>query len=218
MNYADKNIRQYPKDGCVFFRKTKEQWGGYSNMASGYPLLVNNISILTSEALYQVCRFPHMPDVQEKILEQKSPMTAKMTGKPFRSNSRPDWDFVRLKIMRWCLRVKLLQNFDNFSQLLLSSNNFPIVEWSLKDDYWGAKLYDGNVFIGKNALGRLLMELRQELQNGMYDTEYILEPLQIDNFYLLGKPIDKVIHVKKNKDFKGACINNKQNDGQLILF
>lgn len=217
MTYTDKNVRQYPKDNCVFFRKTKEQWGGYSNMASGYPLLVNNIPILTSEALYQVCRFPHMPDVQEKILEQKSPMTAKMVGKPFRNNSRLDWDFVRLKIMRWCLRVKLLQNFDEFSTLLLSSNDFPIVEWSRKDDYWGAKLYD-EIFIGQNALGRLLMELRQELKNNTYKEEYILEPLQIENFSILGQPIERVILVDANPKLKHISMIEEKNAGQISLF
>ena len=205
------NIREYHKDNCIFFRKTKEQWGGFSNMCSGYPLFVNNTSILTSEALYQICRFPHMPNIQQFILEQKSPMTAKMVGKPYRSNSRDDWEFVRFKIMRWCLKVKLLQNFDKFSNLLLSSGNLPIVEWSSKDDYWGAKLC-GAYFIGTNALGRLLMELREELRNNTFGLNYILEPLPIDDFLLLVEPIGQ-IGIKKD-----LVLLNKQTDEQLNLF
>lgn len=217
MIYADPNIRQYSKNNCIFFRKTQEQWGGYSNMSSGYPLRIGDISILTSEALYQACRFPHMPHIQEQILKQRSPMTAKMIGKPYRNNSRADWDGVRLKIMRWCLRVKLLQNFDKFSQLLLESGDFPIVEWSLKDDYWGAKLYDEEVFIGNNALGRLLMELRQELKNNKYNYDYILEPLKIDNFYLLDKPISEVILTPNHQISLRINDKKEQENKQLIL-
>ena len=29
----------------AIFKKTHEEWGGYSNMASGYPLLINNFNI-----------------------------------------------------------------------------------------------------------------------------------------------------------------------------
>src|SRR5688500_12497164 len=108
-------------------------------MAGGFPLLVNGVRILTSEALYQACRFPHLPKVQSLIIDQRSPLTAKMKSKPYRSDSRPDWDHIRVKVMRWCLRVKLVQNWHRFSSLLLETDERPIVEESRKDDFWGAK-------------------------------------------------------------------------------
>jgi hypothetical protein len=43
------------------FYKAKEVFGGLSNMAGGFPLVVNGIHILTSEALYQACYFPPPP-------------------------------------------------------------------------------------------------------------------------------------------------------------
>src|SRR5437899_1766418 len=92
--------RTYKRRESVVFLKTKEEFGGLSNMAGGFPLRVNGVSILTSEALYQACRFPHLPDVQRQIIAERSPMTAKMRGKPHRANSRPDWDNVRVRIMR----------------------------------------------------------------------------------------------------------------------
>jgi type I restriction enzyme S subunit len=101
---------------------------------------VNGVAIRTSEALYQACRFPHLPDVQHKIINEHSPMTTKMRVKPFRKDSRPDWDTVRVKIMRWSLRVKLAQNWREFGRLLLATGDRPIVEQSRKDDFWGAKV------------------------------------------------------------------------------
>lgn len=154
------NKRIYQYSEVCFFRKTKAQFGGLSNMASGYPLIINNIKILSSEALYQACRFPHMPEVQQKIINQKSPMAAKMVSKPFRKDSREDWEQIRLQIMRWVLRVKLSQNFLKFGQLLETTFNKPIVEESKKEKYWGATPIDKDKLSGVNALGRLLMELR----------------------------------------------------------
>lgn len=181
----------YANESCTF-RKTKELNGGLSNMASGFPIEINNIKILSSEALYQACRFPHLPEVQEKIISEKSPMTAKMLGKPHRGDSRPDWDETRIKIMRWCLRVKLAQNFIEFGKLLETTTNKPIVEDSTKDDFWGAirDKDNENVLRGVNALGRLLMELRQFYYEKKFSYEmFVIEPLVIPDFKLYGQAI-----------------------------
>lgn len=185
----------YNANECCVFRKTKELYGGLSNMASGYPLKVNGVHILTSEAIYQACRFPHLPDIQEKIIKEKSPMSAKMVGKPYRNNSREDWDDTRIKVMRWCLKVKLAQNFFEFGKLLESTFDKPIVEDSSKDDFWGAirDKQDENILKGTNALGRLLMELRQFYNEKRYTYEmFVVEPLNIPNFTLFGQKIDTI--------------------------
>jgi putative DNA methylase len=157
-------------------------------MASGFPLEVNGIRIRSSEALYQACRFPHLPDVQRLIIREYSPMTAKMRSKPHRKQTRPDWEKVRVPIMRWCLRVKLAQNWHKFGNLLLATEDRPIVEESRKDAFWGAKPIDHETLEGKNVLGRLLMELREELgKNG--DKLVRVEPLTIPQFLLFGRAI-----------------------------
>ena len=157
--------RTYNRDNSVSFRQTKERYGGLSNMAPGFPIVVNGIRIPTSEALYQACRFPNRPDVQRQIVRQRSPMTAKMKAKRFINDTRHDWDSVRVNVMRWCLRVKLAQNWTTFGRLLLSTGDAPIVEDSRKDAFWGAKRTDDGELVGTNALGRLLMELREELKS-----------------------------------------------------
>jgi ribA/ribD-fused uncharacterized protein len=186
-------MRRYVRSEVVVVYKTKEAFGGLSNMASGYPLQVSGVRILTTEALYQACRFPHLPEVQRLILEEASPMTAKMRSKPYRIQTRGDWDEIRFKIMRWCLRVKLAQNFDEFGRLLLATREKQIVEQSRKDDYWGAKLsVDGETLVGQNVLGRLLMELRERIQLQEAESLKVVEPLPIENFTLLGRPIETV--------------------------
>jgi type I restriction enzyme, S subunit len=181
--------RTYDRASSVVFLRTRESFGGLSNMAGGFPLLVQGTRIYSSEALYQACRFPHLPKVQRLIIEQTSPMTAKMKSKPHRKNSRPDWDRVRVKVMRWCLRVKLAQNWAKFSTLLLSTDQRPIVEESRKDDFWGAKPADDHTLVGMNVLGRLLMELREAVKQKGEDGFRTVEPPDIADFLLLGQPI-----------------------------
>lgn len=181
--------RVYKRAECAVFRKTNERYGGLSNMAPGFPLVINEHQIRTTEALYQACRFPNNPEIQNAVLAETSPMTAKMRTKPFREKfSRSDWFSVRTKIMRWCLRVKLAQNWDSFRALLLETGNLEIVEDSRKDDFWGAKP-DGDLLVGSNVLGRLLMELRELVKTSIPGELRDVFPPDIENFVLLGEQI-----------------------------
>ena len=65
-----KEIRVYHKENSCIFKKNNEEFGALSNMATGFPLRVNGVDIRTTEALYQACRFPHLPEIQEKILRE----------------------------------------------------------------------------------------------------------------------------------------------------
>lgn len=103
MNSISRYHKSFNADECCVFKKAKEIYGGLSNMAGGFPLLINGIEIRTSEALFQICRFPHLPDVQLKIKNQKCPLVAKWVSRPFIRESRADWDNVNVEIMRWCL-------------------------------------------------------------------------------------------------------------------
>jgi ribA/ribD-fused uncharacterized protein len=182
----------YHRTACAVFRKTHEEYGGLSNMAGGYPLRVNDVMIRTSEALYQACRYPRLPEVQTLIIAQGSPMSAKMMGKPHRAQCREDWNYVRMRIMRWCLRVKLAQNWQTFQELLLSTGDRPIVEESSRDDFWGAKPGPDDTLIGENALGRLLMELREDLGQANAEALKRVEPVRIGDFSLCGQAIEPV--------------------------
>ena len=184
--------RTYRRAESAVFCKTNERFGGLSNMAGGFPLCINGIKVLTSEALYQACRFPHLPDVQRLILEQKSPMAAKMKSKPHRKDSREDWDSICVQVMQWCLRVKLAQNWNKFRDALLETGTLPIVEESRKDDFWGAKAIDEDTLVGANVLGRLLMDLRELVRGSDTDALRVVEPPAIPQFLLDGKPICRI--------------------------
>lgn len=188
-----KEIRVYKKENSSIFKKNNEEFGGLSNMATGFPLKINGVEIRTTEALYQACRFPHLPEIQQKIIEQKSPMLVKMISNTNKKRSRNDWDNIRLKVMKWCINIKLAQNFVSFGATLHETGLRNIVENSAKDNFWGAiPNEDATVFTGKNALGRLLMDLRQAFYSKENFSLLFVEPQQIENFLLFNEPIGTI--------------------------
>lgn len=183
--------RIYNKKEVATFRSTKAVFGGLSNMAAGYSIFVNGIFIPSSEALYQACKFPDYPSIQHDIINQKSPMTAKSISRKHNALARSDWDDIRLNVMEWCLKIKLSQNWELFSKILLSTGNKPIVEYTREDKIWGATDIGNNKLEGVNALGRLLMKLREQHVKPN-DLFHCVPPLEIPNFLLYENEIDWV--------------------------
>jgi hypothetical protein len=63
MNFDINNQEtKYLANDSITFKKTKDPFGGLSNMAAGYLIKINRVPILTTEALYQACRFPALPE------------------------------------------------------------------------------------------------------------------------------------------------------------
>lgn len=187
------SVREYQIKNVITFAKTDGHFGALSNMAPGFNLFINEVNIQSSEILYQACRFPLFPNIQEEIIRTQNPMDAKKNSRKYIQYSRQDWDTVKFKIMKWCLEIKLIQNFDKFSNTLLSTDDKTIVEYSKKDAVWGAILKDDKTtLVGKNALGRLLMELREKVKLGEINKSTVILPPSIPAFLLFGNSIEEI--------------------------
>ncbi len=218
-------IVNYDASNSCVFKKTKEKYGGLSNMASGYPLTIQKFTILTSEALYQACRFPHRPELQNSILNERSPMAAKIITKPYRSDSRADWESIRVDVMRWCLQLKLAQNLNNFGNLLESTMGMPIVEDSHKDSFWGAikDKTNSNLLTGQNVLGKLLVEIREfyyKIKSS--DDSITICPPDVNNFLLNNNNIipftfNPSEQISKSNNTSTNRITDKYHQGKLDL-
>lgn len=205
MDKLAERIYKFDSDLAVF-KKTHEAWGEYSNMASGFPIVINNTLVRSSEALYQALKFTNFPEIQLKIISEKSPMTAKMVGKPYKEMIRTDFEDIKIRLMKWCVRAKLISNYERFKHLLLESNNKIIVEESRRDSFWGAKRDMDGSLIGVNVLGRILMELREELKVGR-ELE-VLGRLDIPNFLFLGEPIQPIFRGNLTEEIKNKKIQS----------
>lgn len=165
------SIRKYKENECITFKSTKAHYGALSNMASGFPIRINDTRIRNTELLYQALRFPQYPDIQRELIQYASPISAKRFGRTHIDKTRSDWNQCRFKIMKMCIEIKLYQNYDKFSIMLLATKDLPIVEYTDKDKVWGA-IKQGNEYIGTNALGRLLTELREKVKTDQFKISF----------------------------------------------
>lgn len=145
------------------FRRTNDEFGAFSNFATEYPLCLKGFIILSSEHLYQAMRFPHSPEIQAEVLFADSPKGSKEVARQYDESTRADWMDVRVAVMRWVLGIKLFHHSKTIGKLLERSHGVSIVEYSKRDDFWGAKPTEDEEFLmGQNVLGCLLTELRDQ--------------------------------------------------------
>lgn len=110
-------------------------------------------SILSSDTVL-------VPQIQEKIRQIVSPMDAALEGRNRQNPLRPDWEKVKDEVMLQALRMKFSQNPD-IAKELMATGDAIIIEHTRNDAYWA----DGGDGSGKNKLGLLLMQVREELKN-----------------------------------------------------
>ena len=110
-------------------------------------------SILSSDTVL-------VPQIQEKIRQIASPMDAAIEGRDRQNSLRPDWEEVKDEVMLQALRMKFSQN-PEIGKELLATGDTILIEHTRNDDYWA----DGGDGSGKNKLGLLLMQVREELKN-----------------------------------------------------
>lgn len=130
-----------------------------SNFAP-YGFELDGVKWPTVEHYFQAQKFTSSSsnEHRERIRTSNSPRQAKALGQSRLHAIRPHWDAVREDVMRTALRAKFSE--PALRALLLSTGDRPLVEDSPYDPYWGTGK-DGR---GKNRLGVLLMELRDELR------------------------------------------------------
>lgn len=153
------------RDACVF-RFTKADWGLFSNFAQlPNPISAADRNWPTSEHLYQAAKFRLSPDVQQQIALAALPRDAAKLGRDRANTPDADWMSRRTDAMRWVIRMKREANPELVDAALERTGDRPIVEYSGHDAFWGARP-DGANLVGSNVLGRLWMELRQQIRDG----------------------------------------------------
>lgn len=132
--------------------------GEYRFLSNFYPVEVTfggNVYPSVEHA-YQAAKTLDEED-RQKIAKLKTAGEAKRYGRKVKM--RPDWDHVKLNIMKELLQQKFDRDENpDLWKLLSLTGKAKLVEGNdWHDTYWG--VCDG---IGANHLGRLLMEIRDE--------------------------------------------------------
>lgn len=97
--------------------------------------------------------------IRRAIREATSAHEAFKLAEVNREFRRPDWDAVKVDIMREILRAKVGQH-EYVRRKLLETGDRELVENSWRDGFWGW----GEDRKGQNMLGKLWMEIRAELR------------------------------------------------------
>lgn len=141
----------------INFYKTTEKYGPFSNF-SRHPVTLKGKVWPTSEHYFQAMKFEGT-EYEEAVRLTTSPAAAAYVGRDRTLPLRKDWEQVKDDIMREVVRAKFTQH-PPLRELLISTGDAILVEHTANDFYWG----DGGDGSGKNMLGKILMEIREELK------------------------------------------------------
>jgi ribA/ribD-fused uncharacterized protein len=141
----------------ISFYTPHEPYGEFSNFAK-YRIRLKGKSWPTSEHYFQAQKFAGTRH-EEEIRLAPTPNKAAELGRDRKRPLRADWETIKENIMLEALRAKFTQHAP-LRSLLLATGNVELVEHTSKDAYWG----DGGDGNGKNRLGILLMQVRDELR------------------------------------------------------
>jgi len=120
------------------------------------PLVYKGITYHSVENFYQALKSVNPSD--HEYIASLSPFKSKSEGRKLKL--RPDWgNRAKWAFMKFALRHKFRLDTE-FGKKLIATGDEEIVEWNnWGDQYWG-RTPDG---VGLNHLGRILMEIRNEL-------------------------------------------------------
>lgn len=143
---------------AIYFYSTKDQYGAFSNF-SRHPFELDGLIWPTSEHYFQAQKFEG-DEYRERIRSTPSPMIAARLGRSRKVPIRSDWEERKDEFMYRAVLAKF-QAHSDLKQLLLSTGQEEIIEKTTRDYYWGC----GANGTGKNMLGRILMQVREELRS-----------------------------------------------------
>jgi len=142
--FCGQDKREYPWMSNFFMCKIKDEQGRVWR---------------SSEHLYQGMKFIE-PVYQEAVRMVLTPKESKIIANNYlRDNIRPDWHDIKIDIMRDVVMRKFTQN-ESLRDKLLKTGDKVLIEHRASDDFWGS----GPDMKGKNWLGVILMETREELK------------------------------------------------------
>ena len=162
-----------PEDNRIlYFRRDRASFGFLSHFHSA-PILLDDETWPTAEHYFQAQK-SFDSEYRDAIRAAVAPVVAKqLAASPwaprkfskrswFRKHGidpRPDWNDVKLGIMRKVDTAKFTQH-PELTALLLATGNAELIEDSPQDSFWGIGP-DGK---GENWAGRVLMEIRDTLR------------------------------------------------------
>jgi N-glycosidase YbiA len=141
----------------IKFYMPTDEFGVFSNF-SRHRIFLKNKVWRTVEHYFQAQKFVGKKQ-EEEIRRSFTPKAAAQIGRDRKNSLRLDWEAVKVGVMKEALIAKFTQHED-LGEILYKTEDALLVEHTAKDKFWG----DGGHGRGLNMLGKLLMEVREELK------------------------------------------------------
>ena len=135
---------------------------GYRSFSNFYErkFVYNKIKFASVEHYFQSMKFSETaPEWAIQVRNAPTPLKAQKLGRNRNYPIHPQWEQIKVSIMKQGLICKFSQNED-LKSLLLSTGEELLLEVNPHDSYWGT----GKNGEGKNMMGKLLMEVREMLE------------------------------------------------------
>ena len=125
------------------------------------PIVVAGESFPTVEHCFQAFKAEHKEDFI-RIQTAATPGLAKRIGRSI--EMRPDWENIKIDVMRSALEKKF--RIPELRDKLLATGDEPLIEgnWWHDNTYGDCKCDRCAVKLGRNLLGKLLMDLRTRIR------------------------------------------------------
>jgi ribA/ribD-fused uncharacterized protein len=153
-------------DEIRFYRASERPWGAFSNLYRR-PVEFEGEVFATSEHAYQAGK-ARKPEVRRWLMEAPSPALLAMAAHGlYYWDVAPGWSTGKFARMRAVLRAKFSQHAD-LGELLMSTGDARLIESATVDNEVN-RLWGEVAGVGRNMLGTMLMELRDEMRLGALD-------------------------------------------------
>ncbi len=161
------NTEAYNPNDYIFF------WGTYMSNFYTAKFVVDGVQYNCSEQYFMKKKQEMFDSTNTElanlILNETDPKKIKKYGRQVKNFDKDKWDQHRYEIMKRGVYEKFNQN-DAIKYMLKSTETKTLVEASPRDCIWGiglgevrARVTHPTKWRGKNLLGKVLMEVRQQL-------------------------------------------------------
>jgi ribA/ribD-fused uncharacterized protein len=147
-------------EGVIHFYSPHGAYGYFSNFYPS-PVTLKGKVWPTTEHYFQAMKYEGTPRAS-LILKASNPRKAATLGRCRTVPIREDWEAVKYGVMREAVLAKFTQHED-LKGYLLDTGDERLVEHTARDACWG----DGGDGSGKNWLGMILMEVREEVRSSL---------------------------------------------------
>lgn len=167
-----KKKEEEPKESNILFFFSKEPENKEFSSFYDTVFKLDDVEYKSAEHAFQAIKAKTFGDEEhfKKILKAKSAQSAKSFGRKVEKFDDKIWNEKKEDVMRQILRAKFSQN-PEIRKKLLDTGDKILAEANPRDNYWGigtssttSIAKNPSKWKGENKLGKLLMELREELR------------------------------------------------------